>query len=416
MVSNNQKHRKMEENDILGNIKEEAKVYKRGLIGFGEGCLAQLLLGFLLLVPIFIFAYLNDFLAPHLPPRDSNGFIAEEIAHFRFFGKAGLLAVPLFAVFYVLLMRPERSDYENSALNGQPATKPNPLWIAFVSAVFSLIATFVLLSSAYGAYLKLNRYDGAPATTAYCHVAHVANLRTSGNKYGVGKRRYNAVTLKVGPEPDDTYCLKIFNSGTDTAYFGKLRPGHRVKVQVATGRFGVKYVVGDSILGMWRSGAEPAMRRLGAVKDTVRIIADTLDVRNLLAGTIERQLAMGCHATIDGEPTETLYDEKALSSALQAAAKAGSTVELHRPMGDGKVEVWAIRGKQEWTKPSYDEPTLSDITYALKRGKATLLIGGNEAQPDPRAINAALDAHRPVCLRFATSTGARTRYRFMPLE
>ena len=406
----------MEENDILGNIKEEAKAYKRGLIGFGGGCLAQLLLGFFILIPIFIFIYFDDFLAPHLPPRGSNGPIASARAHFRYFGEAGLLAVPLFAVVYALLMRSKRRDYENSTLNAQPATKPNQLGIAFVSAVFSLIATFVLLSSAYGAYLKLNRHDDAPVVTAYCHVAHVANLRTSGNRYGIGKERYNAVTLQVGKEPDDTYCLKIFNSGTDTAYFNKIHPGDRVKVQVATGRFGVKYVVGERILGVWRPEAKPAMRRLGAVKDTVRIIADTLDVRNLLAGTIERRLAMGCHATIDGEPAETLYDEKALSSALQAAAKAGSTVELHRPMGDGKVEVWAIRGKQEWTKPSYDEPTLSDITYALKRGKATLLIGGNEAQPDPRAINAALDKHRPVCLRFATSTGARTRYRFMPLD
>ncbi len=406
----------MEENDILGNIKEELKGYKRRLKGLGGACLYLLLAGLIFFVPIFIFVYFSDFLAHHLPPRNSNGLIAEAIAHFRYFGKAGLLAVPLFAVFYALLMRPERSDYENSALNGQPATKPNPLWIAFLSAVFSLIATFVLLSLAYGAYLKLNRYDGAPVVTAYCHVAHVANLRTSGNKYGVGKRRYNAVTLQVGPEPDDTYCLKIFNSGTDTAYFGKLRPGQRVKVQVATGRFGVKYVVGERILGVWRPEAKPAMRRLGAVKDTVRIIADTLDVRDPVAGTIERQLAMGCHATIDGEPAETLYDEKALSSALQAAAKAGSTVELHRPMGDGKVEVLGIKDGQVWTKPSYDEPTLSDITYALKRGKATLLIGGNEAQPDRKAINAALDAHRPVCLRFATSTGARTRYRFMPLD
>ena len=279
------------------------------------------------------------------------------------------------------------------------------------------LGDFILDRYAFRELENLSRQTGSAFLAGYVQrTTDVANLRTSGNRYGIGKERYNAVTLQVGKEPDDTYCLKIFNSGTDTAYFNKIHPGDRVKVQVATGRFGVKYVVGERILGVWRPEAKPAMRRLGAVKDTVRIIADTLDVRNLLAGTIERRLAMGCHATIDGEPAETLYDEKALSSALQAAAKAGSTVELHRPMGDGKVEVWAIRGKQEWTKPSYDEPTLSDITYALKRGKATLLIGGNEAQPDPRAINAALDKHRPVCLRFATSTGARTRYRFMPLD
>ena len=421
----------MEEHDILGNIKEELKGYKRRLRHFaGEpdnvtdgakfvagkvkneamGCLA--VLGALLIVALMFgcFAVSFFFAQNYMPPfSDINGVTVI----LQTFTYLGFRTIPIMAMLFATILffdtRSKRKERELQLLNSEEAAPPKRGSTAYHAACKSFLVIVFGTHGILGTFYWLNRYDDAPTETKYLSVASVFNGHMQSDIV-------HYATLHLGIDGSTEYTVKVTDYNHNKAYFNKIHAGDRVKVRVATGRFGVKYVVGDSILGMWRPGAEPAMRRLGAVKDTVRIIADTLDVRDPVAGTIERQLAMGCHATIDGEPAETLYDEKALSSALQAAAKAGSTVELHRPMGDGKVEVWAIRGKQEWTKPSYDEPTLSDITYALKRGKATLLIGGNEAQPDPRAINAALDKHRPVCLRFATSTGARTRYRFMPLD
>ncbi len=421
----------MEENDILGNAKEELKGYKRRLKSFAGdadnvadgakfvagkakneaiGCLA--VLGVLLIVALMVgcIAVSLFFAQNYMPPLPDINGVTVILQTFTYLG---FRTIPIMAVLFATILffdtRSKRKERKLQLLNSEEATPPKLRSTAYRAACKAFFIIFFGTHGILGTFYWLNRYDDAPTETKYLSVASVFN----------GHMKSDIVhyaTLHLGIDGGTEYTVKATDYNHNKAYFNKIHPGDRVKVRVATGRLGVKYVVGDSILELMHINCKAAKRRLRAVKDTVRLVADTLDVRNPVAWTIERRLAIGSHATIDGEPAETLHDAKAMSAALQAAAKAGSLVELHRPMGDGKVEVLGIKDGQVWTKPSYDEPTLSDIAYALKRGKATLLIGGSEARPDRRAINAALDEHRPVCLRFATSTGARTRYRFMPLD
>lgn len=301
-----------------------------------------------------------------------------------------------------------RQAYERALLRGEVAEKPSAYRSFVLSIPVSIAITIAVLMLDYGVRFGNNRYHSAPPPEAVDTVKCVVVNRVFGARKD-GSMEGHIILQEDAPDSTKFKLMWGKGIGNDDYTLAGIYVGGIVMARVVTGRKGLKYIDGDSLLsGLYRRPLPPA-----APMPTISPGSGAARLSPRVERDVWKALHDGAHATIGGLDIALPGDTARMVATLLDAAAEGLDVELHVNERYSEVAVMRV-GKDSLSRSrGYKEPRFSRMQAMDRYFGVPTMIDGRPVPALKDTVNDALEAGRRVCVVYMTADGDWcTFYRF----